>query len=672
MPAGTGTVVGHRPHTDPQAVCTCECGCACAAAQKSASAVRYSNGELELESSQLASAGFGQPWGHTPYYLNRILINDVPTTYDFGQGYNWLVTQWPFITIKSTGILEVVRGLNQYFFFEDTGGGSYAPLFGSMQTLVHDSGAGLFRMTDPDGFVWEFKDFDQGATAGLFSTLTTPGNQVVSVQSYTGDRLGTVQQTFGSGNSFQAQQYVYEYLSSGPNAGRLLYVTLRRLIPGTAVYSNIRRMRYEYYVAGDSHGSLGDLKLVVSQLPQGTGWIDHETSYYRYWKDSACGRGFQHGLKFSLGPDAFARLSAAADPFTACDELVAQFADRYFEYDGQQRVTHTSTAAGTQPYSLVIEPRPGSFTFGYNTWAQKTTETLADGSQNIVFTNHVGQVILKEKTDGTNSWLDYFEYDALDAHEVLHARPAAVSGYTVQPVTNDLVVTLHNSAGLIEITDYYPTTDLPNGAVEGYKSFDKIKEGSAGTEIPLRQTQYTSASAGGLTIYPIWKTTVFRNENGTGPIVTEQAYTYFSGTLQVQQQTTTLPVVSVAQNGDGLTHTVAQVFDALGNLNWSQDARGFITYRAVNPATAATTQQILDVDMSRMVGVPGNPGWTTPAGGGLHLISDYESDPLGRQTLSLGPWHNVNGQAVRTASFMVYLDAQHQTWSGQGYATLSG
>ena len=32
----------------------------------------------------------------------------------------------------------------------------------------------------------------------------------------------------------------------------------------------------------------------------------------------------------------------------------------------------------------------------YNQWRRKTVETRPDGSQNLVFTNHVGQVLLRE------------------------------------------------------------------------------------------------------------------------------------------------------------------------------------------------------------------------------------------------------------------------------------
>ena len=68
------------------------------------------------------------------------------------------------------------------------------------------------------------------------------------------------------------------------------------------------------------------------------------------------------------------------------------------------------------------------------------------------------------------------------------------------------------------------------------------------------------------------------------------------------------------------------------------------------------------------------PGWTTPAGGGLHLISDYVFDDEGRTTQVLGPVHtiDIDGVAtpIRRATWTVYQDATYQVWTGQGYLTV--
>ena len=60
--------------------------------------------------------------------------------------------------------------------------------------------------------------------------------------------------------------------------------------------------------------------------------------------------------------------------------------------------------------------------------------------------------------------------------------------------------------------------------------------------------------------------------------------------------------------------------------------------------TGAMTQRIDDVDTS-LVSAPA--GWSTPSGGGLHLITDYEHDDQGRITQTLGPSHTIDLQGER-------------------------
>ena len=53
--------------------------------------------------------------------------------------------------------------------------------------------------------------------------------------------------------------------------------------------------------------------------------------------------------------------------------------------------------------------------------------------------------------------------------------------------------------------------------------------------------------------------------------------------------------------------------------------------------------------------------------GGLDLTTTMTNDDLGRQTESVGPEHDINGDALRTASWTVYQDADDEVWSGRGY-----
>ena len=85
-----------------------------------------------------------------------------------------------------------------------------------------------------------------------------------------------------------------------------------------------------------------------------------DTSYYRYYPSYG---GFD-GLKYVFNPDSFARLSAAvADPFTATDQQVAPYADNYFEYDAQRRVSKEVAQGMTCDCSNT--GGQGTFTYSY-------------------------------------------------------------------------------------------------------------------------------------------------------------------------------------------------------------------------------------------------------------------------------------------------------------------
>lgn len=104
------------------------------------------------------------------------------------------------------------------------------------------------------------------------------------------------------------------------------------------------------------------------------------------------------------------------------------------------------------------------------------------------------------------------------------------------------------------------------------------------------------------------------------------------------------------------------------------DERGFITRKTYDLATGGLIQQIDDVDTSVVSGAPS--GWTTPSGGGLNLVTDYQVDNLGPTTQILGPSHVVDlagtATTIRTATWFVYQDATYQTWTAKGYATGTG
>ncbi|RLS59611.1 MAG: hypothetical protein DWH91_00030 [Planctomycetota bacterium] len=204
---------------------------------------------------------------------------------------------------------------------------------------------------------------------------------------------------------------------------------------------------------------------------------------------------------------------------------------------------------------------------------------------------------------------------------------------------------------------------------------EQIKKGQLGNPITLRSWEYTSHTAGDATVFPVSKEVRYPDEaNPAQQIVTSYAYTFHTSTTQIAQQTTTLPVISTTQNGSGTANSRKEYFDAMGYRTWSMDERGFITRYVYNTRNGAMTQRIDDVDTSIVTGAP--TGWVTPSGGGLNLVTDFESDDQGRITQELGPSHvvDINGVAttIRRAMWTVYDDANHITRSGQGYATGTG
>ena len=142
--------------------------------------------------------------------------------------------------------------------------------------------------------------------------------------------------------------------------------------------------------------------------------------------------------------------------------------------------------------------------------------------------------------------------------------------------------------------------------------------------------------------------------------------------FQVREKVTMLPVVPTAQNGTNHAHTLRIIFDDRGRVTWAKSPRGFITHFQYDDVTGAVTRRIDDVDTARISGYPG--GWMTPAGGGLHLVSDFKVDAHGRVLRSLGPQHPVhlfeNDTAttpVRRAEFRLYRDVMQEEWSASGY-----
>jgi RHS repeat-associated protein len=153
--------------------------------------------------------------------------------------------------------------------------------------------------------------------------------------------------------------------------------------------------------------------------------------------------------------------------------------------------------------------------------------------------------------------------------------------------------------------------------------------------------------------------TVYANSNGTGARTTSYAYTWAGSSPQVQSETETDPVSASASD------VTTTVYNALGQPVWVKDPDGYIDYAAYDPATGAQVLSIQDVntaDTGEFTGLPA--GWSTPAGGGLNLVTSYVVDALGRTTEETSPAGNV--------TYTVYLDAQHEERVYPGWNAATG
>ncbi|GIX04973.1 MAG: hypothetical protein KatS3mg114_0842 [Planctomycetaceae bacterium] len=648
----------------------------------------------------MASFGFGTPWAHTRTYSNQQKVD-----FDRGNGWNWNPINWPYFaqsTLAGASLTLYSNLYNLRYFYYNAGTDTYSPQFGDLSTLVHLSGSDQLQLTESDGTVILFHDLTHSTRPGGFVSMTSPGGTTLAVTQESGDKIVELQRSVTTGGVTSTESFLYEYITSGELSGHIESCTVRKRASSGDPWENVTRVGYSYYGSSDPSGSLADLRTATRQTWQNSAWIDTATDYYRYYKAGST-KGGAHDLKFVCGPEAFARLSAnVGDPFTASDAQVSLFADFYYEYDGNDRVSLERMYAGskTVTFSYTRNPRypiivgsSSSSSIGstdYNVWIYKTVETQPDGSQRITFANFAGQTmlsVLKASASSSDQWCTFFRYDS-QGRQIWMAQPSAVTGYDEQ--YDDLLhymsasskyEYLRDNDGLIRVTEYYTSSGSSSSsggssaAPDGYVKTEQIMKGQLGTPITLRSWEYTNHTEGDTTVFPVAKEIRYPDEsNPSQQIITGYEYTFHAGTTQIAQQTTILPVIPTSQNGSGTSNSRKDYFDTLGYRTWSMDERGFITRYVYNTRNGALVQRIDDVDTSVVSGAPA--GWSTPSGGGLNLITDFESDDRGRITQELGPAHvvDINGVAttVRQAIWTVYDDVNHTVRIGRGYATGTG
>jgi RHS repeat-associated protein len=652
------------------------------------SGVRYTDGAINVPGVDLMSFGFGEPWGATRGWSSLPGIKAPGTS-----GNAEVVADLPYLLRQSVGmggetVVAVGSGSSVRYFDKPNMFSGYGSRYSLQETMAYNSGAGEYTLTDTTGARLKYYDFNTSLPAaqrGQLKSYTGPDGHTIT-PSYNGSgQVTVVQRSVTVGGTTTTESLSYSYVGSGVNAGKVASVMEQRQVGGGSAQT-VRETDYTYYDGSDSNGNAGDLKLAVIKDASGN---TLDTQYYRYYTSSG-GTGYQGGLKYEFGFDSYARLGkAVADAvttgtlppgttvFTAPDSFVAPYADQAPQYNAAHQVTQDtvqgqgcsvcSGGQGTYTYGSSVS----AFADGYNNWRNKTVETLPDGNQHTVYTNFAGEVMLDVFKDTTTSqqWETYYRYDTNTGRLILKADPSAVTGFdeTTPELLNNQQGNyqyLADSTGLIENTSYYSSTTATGstpGGVLGYQYQTSVQRGESGTAVLQSTTDYISHSDGTNTVYQVVDITVYRNSDGSGGQTTSYAYTWYAGTNQQQSVVVTHPVVTTAQNGPGGTTGDQETtfLDAYGRPVWQMNADGFINYTAYDDASGAVTKTIKDVDTTRTSDFTGLPtGWTTPTGGGLHLVTTMEVDSLGRTTKRTDPVGNV--------TYTVYDDVNHavRTYAG--------
>jgi YD repeat-containing protein len=630
-----------------------------------------------------------------------LAYSSLNTSFDSGYGPGWNDADELPMLLVAKNMVAARFGAEQFIWFDAHSDGTYSARYGSKQTLVHDSAQHLFILTKTDGTIYEFFDGNQTdhPQGGLCRSVDPSGTTIIVTgwtQAGVNGRIAEVEyRTTPTGQAYQRR--VFTYVTTGDGVAHVASQTLSEYNASRSTWTNVRKITYGYYATGESYGLAGDLKTITTQqwnatVNSGAGdWTGNDTYYYRYYTTS----GNEHLLERVLLPAAYAKfVSAYGDPADSSNtnsgdlqtDPIANYTCFYYEYDASRRVSKTVLFGKSN--GTGYESTLSTNLAGYNGWERKTVETRLDGSTNTVYTNYLGQTLLTDLYDpqADTHTITYNRYDN-DGHLVLTAHPSAfvaVDDMYYDESLADLISYasgnspyLSDTAGLFEETVYYATGYVHETAIAQGETAARLDPGSTGGPIVQTHYEYVSQTVGNDTIYRVASQTTYANEDGTGAATTNYTYTWYVGTFQVQEETITLPAVSTTENGSGHSATTREWFDAQGNLVWSMNELGRVTYNQYDSLTGDLQWSIEDIDLATATSLGLTPptGWTLPTSGGIENTTDYQYDALSRVTQTLGTAHlaDVDGTMtlVRTATWTIYHDADHQTWTAQGYVVVA-
>ena len=483
---------------------------------------------------------------------------------------------------------------------------------------------GGYRLQSPDG---SSRTFD---SSGRLTGIANADGNVATV-TYNGAEVTSVSMTV-SGESWE-----YAYTWSGGNVDNIIYK-----VNGREVLKTV----YGY----DGSGLLLTIKTYENSTA-GTGTPVWGTPI------QAARYSYNSGLpilRHVVPPAEYRQMqNNGINPDTATETQLNTYAETRYDYSGggDTRIVSMWTHGGRYRYDFAYfsSLHTGDW---FNVWRSKTAVSKPGEVVETFYFNGAGEVMLKrieQKSGGTaiKTWYPVgqrFETGG-GARIVLSAGGTAIAS-----VSESLpgLFTLVSTGAAIE--EYAYNSD-------GLLSYVTVRNGTAGTANKLQEYTYVSGHGN---VRPVASETVYRNEGNSGPITTNYAYAWHGTNNQISSRTTTLPTVTTAENGRGLTITRVENYDSTGYLTSIVDERGTETTFQYDKVRGGMTVRIEDAGTGR-----------------LNLRTDYTLDDRGRTVRELGPAHDaifIGGTStnVRTAKWTYYKDRDGQRMSFGGFQTTSG
>ncbi len=314
---------------------------------------------------------------------------------------------------------------------------------------------------------------------------------------------------------------------------------------------------------------------------------------------------------------------------------------------------------------------------------------------------------------------DFYVYDT-DGRMIMHAEDSALDWSAIDAYEDDGLADLAddyddilnissgastylaNSEGVIHHKTYGSSTTATTstaGDVHGQVKEKKIQIGDGGsitTLVDFKYKLFTKLSGEQVAV-------AVEERRYVGSDGTYEKVTFAHALLDLdddtnddsQQKTTTRYVRHAKMSGEtetfytpdgtvdgsGSTKTLVTIAirDGLGRSIWVKDEIGLIDYYEYDESELA--KRIEDLDTSETGDFADLPsGWSTNGTyGGLHLVTNYSYDELGRVTQVLGPEHKIDIggtlTAVRSAKWVVLIEdgptALDERWTLEGYQKIS-